>query len=82
MSLAILVSATAITLSTPDSSTIVSCAAISANLLGAETNGSWVSFDTSVAKFSANPSDRITGTRPLASAGVATRKSIVVAAAG
>ncbi len=42
MSLAILVQAVAMTLSTPDSSTIVSCAASSANLFGAEVNGSWV----------------------------------------
>ena len=44
MSLAILVSDTAMVLSTPDSSTIVSCAASSANLLGAEVNGSRVRF--------------------------------------
>ena len=31
------------TLSTPDSSTSVSCAASSSNLLGADVNGSWVS---------------------------------------
>ena len=33
------------TLSTPDSSTSVSCAAISANLLGADVNGSCVRLD-------------------------------------
>ena len=43
------------TLSTPDSSTIVSCAASSANLLGAEVNGSCVSFAISLAKSSAKP---------------------------
>ena len=55
MSLAILVSATAMTLSTPESSTIVSCAASSANLLGADVNGSWVSFEISLANSSAKP---------------------------
>ena len=42
-------------LSTPDSSTSVSCAASSANLLGAEVNGSWVRLATSLAKASAKP---------------------------
>ena len=55
MSLAILVSDTAMVLSTPDSSTIVSCAASSANLLGAEVNGKRVRLATSLAKASANP---------------------------
>ena len=54
MSLAILVSATAITLRTPDSSTSVSWAASSANLFGAEVKGSCVRFATSFANSSAN----------------------------
>ena len=55
MSLAIFDSDTAIVLSTPDSSTSVSCAASSANLFGALVNGSWVRLAISPAIASANP---------------------------
>ena len=54
--MAILVSDTAMTLSTPDSSTRASCMAASAsNLLGAVSNGSRVSFAISAANFSPKP---------------------------
>ena len=55
MSLAILVSDTASTLSTPDSSTSVSWLASASNLLGAVSNGSRVSLAISAANFSAKP---------------------------
>ena len=55
MSLATLESETAMTLSTPDSSTNVSWLANASNLFGAVSNGSRVSLAISSAKFSANP---------------------------